>query len=130
MITATYPIRVRRHAGWTDTLTVEQEEPAVAPATGTVFVPIDLSGYTARMQVREYLDEDDDAPLLATLDTATTGIVIDGPAGTITLSMPDTLTGLIDAGRWVYDLRLVPLGGEAEYLIGGPFIVAPSVTTP
>ena len=128
MITATYPIRARQHAGWADTLLLEQEIPPVAPATESTWEPIDLTGYTARMQVRTR--QEDDAPLLATLDTATTGITIDGPAGTISLYLPDTLTGLIEAGRWVYDLRLVATGFDGQYLIAGPFIMEASVTTP
>ena len=128
MITATYPIRARQYAGWADTLLLEQEIPPVAPATETTWEPIDLTGYTARMMVRTRQAET--AALLATLDTATTGITIDGPAGTISLYLPDTLTGLIPAGRWAYDLRLVPPSADAEYLIEGPFYMEPSVTTP
>jgi hypothetical protein len=130
MITATYPIRARRHAGWTDILLLEQEVPPVLPDTEPTWEPIDLTGYTARMQVRTALDDDDDAPLLATLDSEATGITINESEGTITLALPDTLTGLIPAGRWVYDLRIVPPGADADYLVSGPFIMEPSVTTP
>ena len=140
MITATYPIRARRHAGWTDTFLIEQEEPATAPVVagvdangrtvtnGNVFVPNDLTGYTARLQVRD--GDDDDDPLVATLDSETGTITIVEAAGTVTPTLTDTLTGLIEAGRYRYDLRLQPATGDGSYLIAGPFIMEPSVTTP
>lgn len=128
MITATYPIRARRHAGWTDTFLIEEEVPPGSGQTAPVYEPIDLTGYTARMQVRVAADEDSE--LLATLDTATGTIVIHGDAGLVTATLIDTLTGLIPAGRWAYDLRLQPASGDGSYLIEGPFIMEGSVTTP
>jgi hypothetical protein len=130
VITATYPIRAKRHATWSDQLLLEQEIPPVAPVTVTTWEPIDLTGYTARMMVRTRDDVEDGATLLATLDTSTTGLTLGGVAGTITMELPGTLTGMIPAGRWVYDLRLVPPSGDADYLVEGPFIMAPTVTTP
>lgn len=118
---ATYPLYARQYAGFTDTLVMETNE------TGE-WLPVDLTGYHARMMVREHAD--DKAKLLATLDDQAGSIVIDSTAGSITLSLPDTLTGLIPEGRWAYDLRLVPPVGQAEYLIEGPFIMKASVTTP
>lgn len=118
---AKYPMYARRYAGFTDMLLLESDD------TGE-WVPIDLTGYAARMQVRK--EPHSDAELLATLDSDAGSIVIDDEEGTITLTLPDTLTGLIPEGRWAYDLRLVPPVGDAEYLIEGPFIMEGSVTTP
>ena len=56
MITATYPIRARRHAGWTDSFLLERENPPIPPATDPTYTPVDLTGYTARLQVREHGD--------------------------------------------------------------------------
>ena len=128
MITATYPIRARRHAGWTDSFLLERENPPIPPATDPTYTPVDLTGYTARLQVREH--DDDTSPLLATLDSQAVGIVIDPSTGVITCTLADTLTGLIPAGRWVYDLRVQPPSGDGSYLISGPFIMEGSVTTP
>lgn len=72
--------------------------------TGEPATAVDLTGYTARMHIREYLD----APTTLIELTTTNGrITLGGVAGTIDLfiAATDTTTMAWDAG--VYDLELV-----------------------
>jgi hypothetical protein len=88
--------------------------------------PVNLTGYTARMQVR---DGYDGGSAIVSL-TSGTGITLGGTAGTILLELTPTQTAAIDAtpsGQYVYDLELVS-GSTVTRLVQGTFIVSPEVT--
>lgn len=87
--------------------------------------PIDLTGYTARMQVREKVTST--TPLL-TLTTENGGIALGGAAGTIAVTAAATLTDDIAVKRGVYDLELVSAGDVVTRLIEGCVTVSPEVT--
>jgi len=74
--------------------------------------PIDLTGYTAEMQIREKLTTD---PPFLTLSTANGRIVIDGPNGSITLSIANADTAALTQTAGVYDLELT--SGDATPVI-------------
>jgi len=101
---------------------------ALTNADGT---PVDLTGYTARMQAREAIT--DVTPIL---DWSSTDgeIVIDGPAGTITFNVSATATAALPTANefasWVYDLRLVNSATPpyAERVVQGTLNVSPAVT--
>lgn len=117
----------RRHEGFTFSLLIE-DLTAVDEETGAeTWTPRDLTGYTVRMQARRRRDED--AELLLTMDTDAGSITVDD-VGNIAGHLPDTLTGLVPAGRWQYDLRIVAPSQDGQYLVEGPLIWAESVTTP
>lgn len=87
--------------------------------------PIDLTGASARMQVRpthtsttKWLD----------LTTATTALVIDVPTATIRLLVDAAVTATLPAKRGVYDLEVVFSTGEVYRLVEGAFVVTPEVT--
>ena len=124
MVTGTYPLFGIRHQALSDVLLLEE----MTDDDPETWAPLNLTGYTARMQVRTL--RNDTATLLATLDTATTGLTLGGVAGTVAFTLPGTLTGLIDAGDWPYDLMLVTPSGDPTYLVEGLFHLAESVTTP
>jgi hypothetical protein len=128
MIAAPYPLYVRRHEDRDVAWLLTQDVPATAPATGTVEEPLDLTGYTARMSVRE--QRDDTSRLLAEFDTVDGTIVITGATGRVDIPIPAAVSGAVDAGRWSYDLRLEEPGGDGSYLLYGPYISEPSVTRP
>lgn len=86
--------------------------------------PVDLTTYTARMQVRE---KHTSATAKLTLTTQNGGISLGGEEGTIDLYIADETTSNINAKEYVYDLELVS-GGEVYRLIEGKFIVTPEVT--
>jgi hypothetical protein len=84
---------------------------------------INLTGYTARMQVRSTLES---AEALIELTTANGRIALGGSAGTITLTISATDTAALTAGRGVYDLELVSGSGIVTRFLQG---VAPSPAT-
>lgn len=86
--------------------------------------PINLSGYTARMQMRKSID---DASPIIELTTANGRISIDGPTGKVTMTIAAGDTATLDAGDGVYDLELVS-GSVVEKLIKGTFTVEREVT--
>jgi hypothetical protein len=90
---------------------------------------VNLTGYDARMQVRETYDAT--LPVLSL--TAGTGITLGGTAGTIVLEATATQTAAIDATppgpqQYVYDLELVSGAGIVTRLVEGRLLVYPEVT--
>ena len=89
-------------------------------------VPVDLTTYTARMQVREKYTS---KTSVIDITTENGGIALGGDAGTIDLYISDEITSLLPAKDYVYDLELI--SGPQTYvyrLIEGKFIVTPEVT--
>lgn len=91
---------------------------------GSDGVAVNLSGYTARMQVRA---DHESAVVLLSLTTENGGIALGGAAGTVTLTATATQTAALAAGEAVYDLELVN-GATVIRLIQGCFVVDPEVT--
>lgn len=87
-------------------------------------VPIDLTGFTAAMQVRQNYDS---AEADLTLTTSNGGITITGATGTIVVSATATQTGALDPGYYVYDLELAS-GANIFRLVQGQIVVAEQVT--
>lgn len=88
--------------------------------------PVNLSGYSARMQVRDGFDG---GSAIVNL-TSGTGITLGGTAGTIVVALTAIQTAAIDAtpsGQYVYDLELVS-GSTVTRLVEGNFLVSPEVT--
>jgi hypothetical protein len=86
---------------------------------------VDLTGYTARMQVRTSIDAAGAATL--SLTTENGRIVLGGTAGTITLTAEATATQAVTAGAYVYDLELVS-GSTVTRLVQGSFTLRGEVT--
>lgn len=87
--------------------------------------PVDLTGYTARMQIRETLDA---TIILATLTTENGGITLGGAAGTIDLLLDAAATALLDFTNAVYDLELVDTAGVVTRLLSGAVTLSKEVT--
>lgn len=85
--------------------------------------PVDLTGYSVRLQVREYHYSDD---FIVSL-TDSSGITLGGSAGTIDILVAASATQEFVSGDYVYDLELVA-GGTVTRLIEGKFTVTPEVT--
>jgi hypothetical protein len=92
-------------------------------STGTA---INLTGYTARMQVRSTYDA---ATTILSLTSAAGDIVLGGSAGTIAITASATVTATLTA-PWagVWDLELVSGGGVVTRLLEGSANVSPEVT--
>jgi hypothetical protein len=91
-------------------------------STGTA---INLTGYTARMQVRSAYDATSTILSL----TSSSGITLGGSAGTIAITASATVTAALTA-PWsgVWDLELVSGGGVVTRLLEGAATVSPEVT--
>lgn len=86
--------------------------------------PIDLTGCTAKMQLR--LQYGDPTAAL-TLTTGGGGIVIDGPTGTINITATDEQTLVLEPTFYVYDLDIID-GSVITRLVQGQVTVRPEVT--
>jgi hypothetical protein len=91
---------------------------------GIATVPMNLTGYTARLQVRS-LPSDPDAVL--TLTTENGGITITALTGFVAVTATATQTTAIDEGTYVYDIELVN-GSIVTRLAQGQVVVSPEVT--
>lgn len=88
--------------------------------------PVNLTGYTARLQVRETYDSGN---AVLSLNTSNGGIALGGTAGTINLSAAATATAALSAPfTGVYDLELVSASGDVTRLLEGLATVSPEVT--
>jgi hypothetical protein len=87
--------------------------------------PIDLTGYTGRMQIRPDIDS---ATIIAELTTANGGVLIDNTLKTITLTMPSATTTSFTFTSAVYDLELVSAGNQVTQFCGGVMTLFKEVT--
>ena len=86
-------------------------------------VPVDLAGYTARIQVRRHID----AAEVALELTTDAGITL-GEAGSITFTVDAPATKALAPWVYAYSLELTSSGGEVTTLIRGGFEITQEVT--
>jgi hypothetical protein len=91
---------------------------------------INLTGYSALMQVRAEQSESSAVLLQIGSDAPESGITIDAAAGKISLHITDEETALLSFKKAYYDLLLTPPSGERLRLVQGTFTVSPRVTVP
>jgi hypothetical protein len=84
----------------------------------------DLTGYTARMQIRAEIDDDD---VMCELTTANGRIVLGGEEGTVRLIIESAVTETFD-DEGVYDLELIDSDGKVYRLLKGKVKVELEVT--
>lgn len=88
-------------------------------------VPIDLTGCTAHMQIRQSTSA---ANTLADMTTANGGLTLGGTAGTISMLLTAAQTTAITARRGVYDLKLIAANGVVRRFAEGEVTISPEVT--
>lgn len=86
--------------------------------------PVDLTGFTAKMQIRESIDSE---TVLYEAEFHSE-IVIDSKAGDLFIKIPAAKTALWDWQRGVYDLEIVSQTGEVTRILEGRIKVLPEVT--
>ena len=86
--------------------------------------PINLSAYTARMQVRPIASS---STVALELTTENGRITLGGALGTITLTVPASAMDDVEAGNYAYDLEMVN-GSDVTRLLMGSFTVRAEVT--
>ena len=88
--------------------------------------PIDITGFTARMQIRQALK--DPTPIIS-LTTENGGIVLGGVTGEIELYISDGDTEAMTIQKGVYDLELeAGGGGDVTRLVEGKVTMSLEVT--
>ena len=90
--------------------------------------PVDLTGYTARLKVRDTARRPSAANEMISLTSPSGGIVLGGAAGTIAVTISASATASLLAGKYVYDLELVAPNTTVTRLIKGTFTVLSEVT--
>lgn len=86
-------------------------------------VRVDLTGYTARMQIREAYSSPQ--PILTL--TSNSEITLGGDTGTVTVVIAASVMEGVPAKQYIYDLELVN-GTTVTRIIQGTFIVKAEVT--
>lgn len=81
---------------------------------------LNMTGYTAAAQIRKTYSSSSAAGTFSTAIAASNGQV--------TLSLTDSQTTAIPAGRYVYDLNVASSGGITTRVVEGQVIVTPGVT--
>jgi len=81
---------------------------------------LDLTGYTASAQIRKTYSS---SSVSATFSTSIAEL-----AGQVTLSLTDTQTTGLSAGRYVYDLNITSGAGTTTRVVEGQAIITPGVT--
>jgi hypothetical protein len=115
MSASIYNINIEQGATFTRTITWKDSAGAA----------INLTGYTARMQIRERVES---STALVSL-TSSSGITLGGAAGTVVITITATQTdALPNMKKGVYDLELVSAGGIVTRLLQGEVVVSPQVT--
>lgn len=84
------------------------------------FEPVDLTGVTARMQIRETIDS---TTVIHELTSENGGITIDALNSTITLTISATDTAAFSFTKAVYSLELISAGVVTPYSNGDIFLI-------
>ena len=93
-------------------------------ATKETVQPVDLTGYTAKMQVRE----DIGTPILLELTTENGGITLGGVLGSIELYVSATESSSFIWSEGVYQLELTAPNGDVSRKLAGRVVVTPEIT--
>ena len=93
---------------------------SVITVEDTVGNVVDLTGFTAAGQIRKTYAS---SAISATFTTS-----IAAATGQVTLSLTDTETTNLDAGRYVYDLNINSSSGQKTRVVVGQATVTPGVT--
>ena len=126
MIAGVYNITCEQGSSFLRTLEIEKPDLVTDP-TGQTYEDFDLTGYTARMQVRRTIES---SSTLVELTTQNLGLEINPTGGTVNLikiSMAASVTASINSSG-VYDLEVINGDGFVSKVIKGAFTLVPEVT--
>jgi hypothetical protein len=91
---------------------------------GDALSAVDITGYTARMQLRSLPND----PIAVLTLTQASGITIDGPTGTLAVRITAAQTAAIIAGPYYYDLEITSPTGVKTRIVQGELNVNAEVT--
>jgi len=81
---------------------------------------LNLTGYTVAGQIRKNYSSSTAVSFIASVSNAT--------GGTVSLSLTDTVTNAMKAGRYVYDVEILAGNGTRTRVLEGQVEVTPGVT--
>lgn len=93
--------------------------------TGATQIPVDLTGYTGRMQIRSDISSPD---IIKDLTTENGGITLGGVDGKIMLYISALDTATFDFESAVYDIELIAANGDVIRILEGEVTLSPEVT--
>jgi hypothetical protein len=126
MLAGNYNLTCQQGSTFTRLIEIEQPDLTADP-TGNTFEPYNLSGFTARMQVRRTIDS---ASVLLHLTTANGALTIN-PSGAATNQIYINVSASVTASvstSGVYDLEIVSSTGTVTRVLQGEFNLSPEVT--
>lgn len=92
---------------------------------GIATSPVNVTGYTAKMQMRSLPQ---DATAVLTLTSAAGQITVSGTQGQFDVHATALQTGAIDEGTYYYDIEITSQAGIVTRLAQGQIVVTPEVT--
>lgn len=122
MAAARLNLMIEQGATWAHRFVVHQPAPVNTPLAN--LLPMDLAGYSARMQVRTHFG----GTVLLELTTDNGRITIDDADGTIDLLLSATDTADLDFDTGVYDLEIQNSDGFVSRLVQGNITLSREVT--
>lgn len=88
-------------------------------------LPVNYTGFTGRMQVRS---DHADKKVWLELTTANGGMVIDGAAGKVTITMTNAQTSALKLDKAIYDIELISGVGKVMRFLEGQITIKPEAT--
>jgi hypothetical protein len=126
MLAGNYNMTCQQGSTFSRTIEIEQPDLATDP-TGETFIPFDLSGYTARMQVRRTIDSPN---FLLELTTSNGGLTINptqGDVNKILIFAAANVTASVSTSG-VYDIEIISAENSVSRVLQGVFNLSPEVT--
>jgi hypothetical protein len=126
MLAGNYNMTCQQGSTFSRTIEIEQPDLASDP-TGNTFIPFDLSGYTARMQVRRTIDSSNVLLELTTSNGGLTVNPIEGDTNKIFLYASANVTASVSTSG-VYDIEIISAENIVSRVLQGTFNLSPEVT--
>jgi hypothetical protein len=129
MIAGIYNITCEQGSTFLRIFEIEQPN-LIADPTGNTFEDYDLSGHSARMQIRRTIDSDTTIVNMNSSSASAPGRIEVNPGSAnnqIQVFMSDAVTASITTSG-VYDLEVIAANGFVSKVIRGAFTLIPEVT--
>ena len=129
MIAGIYNMTCEQGSTFLRVFKIEQPD-LIADPTGNTFENYDLSGHSARMQIRRTIDSDTTIVNINSFSASAPGRLEINPASAnnqIHVYMSDAVTASITTSG-VYDLEVIAADGFVSKVVRGTFTLIPEVT--
>ena len=118
------PLKMKKGRTWVVTLQRFQPIPGTDPPQPDPTRPVDITGYTAKVQVKRDVN-DPGEPMLSL--TSPVGVTVNGPQGRVDVRATPAQTALVAAGRWVWECEITNGADDIITLGSGPLTVTAQV---